>query len=54
MRSTSRGRWKSSSRSLAEDAEERAQQRRMRLYIIIGVAAAILILAFAVVAAIFG
>ena len=40
--------------ALAEDEEQRAQQRRLRLYIIIGIAAAVLILAFAVVATIFG
>jgi hypothetical protein len=40
--------------ALAEDEEGRAQQRRSRLYIILGVAAAILILALAVVATIFG
>ncbi len=43
--------------ALAEDeeqrAQQRAQQRRLRLYIIMGIAAAVLILAFAVVATIF-
>jgi hypothetical protein len=40
--------------AIAEEEDELAQQRRMRLYIIIGIAAAVLILAFAVVATIFG
>jgi hypothetical protein len=40
--------------ALVEEEEERAQERRQRLYLILGVAAVILILAFAVVATIFG
>src|SRR5262249_32074495 len=40
--------------ALAEDEEERAARRRMYLYIGAGIAALIIILAFAVVATIFG